>query len=39
MPYLPKSKINVKEAPRGEFRYKNSNEPFEGKYLELSTKL
>ena len=37
MPYFPKSKINIKEALVGEFRYKNSKEPFNGKYLELST--
>ena len=37
MPYFPKSKINVKEALVGEFRYKNSQESFKGKYLELST--
>lgn len=37
MPYFPKSKINIKEALVGEFRYKNSKESFSGKYLELST--
>lgn len=37
MPYFPKSKVNIKEALIGEFRYKNSKEPFNGKYLELST--
>ena len=37
MPYFPKSKVNIKEALVGEFRYKNSQESFKGKYLELST--
>ena len=37
MPYFPKSKVNIKEALIGEFRYKNSTESFSGKYLELST--
>ena len=36
MPYLPKSKVNIKEASSGEFVYRNGKKPFQGKYLELS---
>ena len=36
MPYLPKSKVNIKEASSGEFVYRKGKKPFKGKYLELS---
>lgn len=36
MPYLPKSKVNIKEASSGEFVYRKGKKPFQGKYLELS---
>jgi len=36
MAYLPKSKVNIKEASQGEFIFKKNKKPFEGKYLELS---
>ena len=36
MAYLPKSKVNIKEASQGEFILKKNKKPFKGKYLELS---
>lgn len=36
MAYLPKSKVNIKEASQGEFIFKKNKKPFSGKYLELS---
>lgn len=38
MAYLPKSKVNIKEASQGEFIFKKNKKPFEGKYLELSNR-
>ena len=36
MAYLPKSKVNIKEASQGEFIFKKNKKSFSGKYLELS---
>ena len=36
MTYIPKSKINIKDAVEGELMFKHTKKPYIGKYIELS---